>query len=238
MTTMTEEKQKAPIRVPAPTWTDVDHATWRQIVTTQAPRRSRQAVGIFEEGLQALGMDQEKIPSLAEINTRLRALTGWEGIFVEGLKDGQSFYAMLAERKFPIGSFIRDKNDLSYTPEPDVVHDLYGHIPFLADEKYADFSQRFGQEAMKYASNPEKFQEFERLYWFTVEFGLIKTPQGRRAFGAGILSSIKESVVALSDTPTVYPFDPKVVRAKEFRIDQIQDVLFELESSEQLYSLF
>lgn len=219
-----------------PNWQESDHETWRKIIQIQASRRNRQALSIFEDGLNAIGMDEEKIPNLAVINKRLRELTGWQGVYVEGLEKGPMFYAMLSNREFPIGAFIRSKNDLSYTPAPDVVHDLYGHIPFLANREYADFSQRFGAAAIKAAGDSGKFQEFERLYWFTMEFGLIKTPQGRRIFGAGVLSSVKESEFALSAEPEVRPFDEKNIRAQEFRIDQIQKILFELNSVEQLYS--
>jgi phenylalanine-4-hydroxylase len=222
----------------APKWSDRDHETWRKIVSTQAPRRARQAYPLFEEGLKALAMDKDQVPDLAKINQRLRERTGWEAVFVKGLEDGPAFYRLLAERRFPIGSFIRDSQDLNYTPEPDVVHDLYGHVPFLADPKYAEFSQRFGAAAVRHKHDAQALHEFERLYWFTYEFGLIKTPAGRRIFGAGILSSIAECEYALSEKPTVHPFDANRVRSQEFRIDQIQQVLFELESPDQLYSLY
>jgi phenylalanine-4-hydroxylase len=220
-----------------PSWTGNDHKTWQAIVSAQAPRRARQAGPLFEKGLEVLGFTADRIPDLDQVNRRLADLTGWQGVYVTGLEDGRTFYSMLAEKKFPIGSFVRDRKDLSYTPEPDVVHDLYGHIPFFADKDYADFSHRFGIQTIKHVSDPMKFHEFERLYWFGVEFSLIKTSVGRRIFGAGILSSIKECEYALSDAPKVYSFDEAHVRQQEFRIDRIQKVLFELDSIDQLYSL-
>lgn len=190
---------------------------------------------IFEKGLKALDMDVDSIPNLDEVNKKLKSLTGWEGVLVEGLEGGETFYEMLKHRQFPIGNFIRDKKDLNYTPEPDIMHDFYGHIPFFVDKTYADFCQKFGEVAMKYFDQPEKFRQFERVFWFTIEFGLVKTSTGTRIFGAGIASSIGECVYALSGDPEVIPFDVDVVRNQEFRIDEMQKRLFLLENPEQLY---
>lgn len=162
-------------------------------------------------------------------------MTGWEGVYVEGFENGESFYRLLSEKKFPIGNFIRDQQDLNYTPEPDVVHDFYGHIPFYADAEYADFNQRFGATAIQYVSQPEKFRQFERFFWFTCEFGLIETEQGRKIFGAGIASSIGECEYALSSKPEILPFDVDVIRRQEFRIDEMQKRLFILKNTKQLY---
>jgi len=181
-------------------------------------------------------MDQDSIPDLRSINKKLKDLTGWEGVLVEGLEGGDTFYQLLSERRFPIGNFVRDKKDLSYTPEPDIVHDFYGHIPFYADKEYADFSQKFGEVAMRYVREPEKFRQFERMFWFTVEFGLIETSEGVRIFGAGIASSIGECEYALSSKPEVLPFNLDVVRNQEFRIDEMQKRLFLLKNTKQLYT--
>jgi phenylalanine-4-hydroxylase len=202
----------------------------------QRSRRERQLVSLFSDGLRALEMDSDTIPNLDAVNKRLLKLTGWQGVFVEGLANGADFYSLLKERKFPIGSFIRDKRDLGYTPAPDVLHDLYGHIPFFADRDYADFCQRFGETAMRYAGEPEKFRQFERVFWFTIEFGLVDTPKGTRIFGAGIASSIGECEYALSSAPEILPFDIETIRRQEFRIDEMQKRLFKLESPQQLYA--
>lgn len=215
-----------------PVWSRDDQQTWRSIVTHQEKLWHLQPYEIFETGCQKLGMGASEIPDLNKINQKLKAQTGWEGVFVKGLEDGPSFFKLLAEKKFPIGSFVRNSRDLNYTPEPDIIHDLYGHIPFFANKEYADANYLLAKKAL---AHPEQMIEFERFYWFTFEFALIKTGQGRRIFGAGILSSIKESEFALSNEPTVLPFDAKVIRARDFRIDVIQDTLFELNSASQLY---
>ncbi|MEW5737911.1 MAG: phenylalanine 4-monooxygenase [Myxococcota bacterium] len=223
---------------PRRTFTDEEHATWGDIVRTQRARRDTQLVPMFSAGLQAVGLDQDTIPPLEDVNAKLRALTGWQGVFVKGLEDGPHFYPLLRDRKFPIGNFVRNRRDLNYTPEPDIVHDLYGHIPFHADPRYADYCQRYGALACEFLGDPVRLRRLERYFWFTNEFGLVETPAGRRIFGAGIASSIGECVYALSGEPEVVPFDVATICAQEFRIDQMQKRLFVLQSVEQLYESF
>ncbi len=216
-------------------FTPNEHRVWKTLFERQSVKRGEQIIPEFTNGLTALGIGAERIPDLASVNLRLRELTGWEGVAVEGLEDGKSFYGLLADRKFPIGNFIRAEEDISYTPAPDVFHDLYGHLPFYADQSYANFSEEFGKRASKYKDDPKILREFERYFWFTVEFGLIETPSGRRIFGAGIASSHGECEYALSTAPVVAPFDIEAIRAQEFRIDTYQQKLFLLNSQEQLY---
>ncbi|MBE2252811.1 MAG: phenylalanine 4-monooxygenase [Myxococcus sp.] len=216
-------------------FTDDEHATWGDVVRTQRPRRLEQLVPMFSKGLAALEMDRDTVPDLEAVNARLRALTGWRGEFVKGLEDGRGFYSLLRDKKFPIGNFVRDRKDLNYTPEPDIIHDLYGHVPFHADAAYADYCHRYGEFACRFLDDPERLRRLERYFWFTIEFGLVETPAGRRIFGAGIASSIGECVYALSDEPEVVPFDVERICAQEFRIDQMQKRLFVLPSIEALY---
>lgn len=213
-----------------------ENATWTEIMKIQRPRRGKQLHPMFEEGLKLLDMDKDSIPDLSTVNRKLKSLTGWQGVFVEGLEGGETFYDLLKNKVFPIGNFIRDKRDLNYTPEPDIVHDFYGHIPFYANRGYADFNQSFGELAMKYVDDPKKFRQFERVFWFTCEFGLIKSEQGLRIFGAGIASSVGECEYALSQQPEIIEFDLNKVRLQEFRIDEMQKKLFLLESTQQLYT--
>jgi phenylalanine-4-hydroxylase len=216
-------------------FTPSEHGTWKTLFDRQAVLRDVQIHPIFSRGIQALGMTGERIPDLERVNAKLRKLTGWEGVAVEGFEEIESFYPMLARRQFPIGNFIRDKKDLSYTPAPDVFHDLYGHLPFFTDPVYADFCHEFGVRAMKHIEHHERLLEFERLFWFALEFGLIEMPEGRRIFGAGIASSFGECEYALSDRPNVVPFDLDVIRKREFRIDVFQETLFLLRNVNELY---
>lgn len=222
--------------VPFRKFEEREHRTWRTLFKRQTELRDQQIVPMFAQGLKALGITEEGIPEIETVNAKLRALTGWEGVPVEGLEEGESFYTMLADRKFPVGNFIRDEKDLSYTPAPDVFHDLYGHLPFFTNPQYAAFCEEFGHRASSYVNDPVVLRQFERLFWFTLEFGLIKTPYGNRIFGAGIASSHGECAYALSDKPNVQLFDLETVRAHEFRIDIFQEDLFLLENEQQLYS--
>lgn len=214
---------------------DREHLTWRTLFERQAERRAREAGPAFERGLARLGIGPERIPRLGDVNERLGRLAGFRAVAVEGFVEAGEIFAMLARGEFPVGDFIRDARDLDYTPAPDVFHDLYGHVPLLADPAYARFCREIGRRALRHRADPQRLREFDRLFWFTVEFGLVRTPAGRRIFGAGILSSRRECEHALSGRPRVEPFSVERVRDQEFRIDELQPVLFELESPEQLY---
>jgi phenylalanine-4-hydroxylase len=219
-------------------YTDTEHGTWGDVVRTQRPLRATQLVPMFERGLAQLDMDRDTIPSLDAVNAKLRSLTGWQGVFVKGLEDGNGFYRLLRDKKFPVGNFVRDRRDLNYTPEPDIIHDLYGHIPFHADQAYADYCQRYGEFACKYLDDATRLRKLERFFWFTNEFALVETPAGRRIFGAGIASSVGECVHSLGNDVEVLPFDVQTICAQEFRIDQMQRRLFVMKSVEQLYQSF
>lgn len=216
-------------------FTKDEDQTWNILFNRLDLCRRNMAYPLFEIGVHDLGMTSEKIPNLDIINTNLQKKTGWTVIPVKGLEEGPSFYTALSKKEFPIGNFIRNKETLGYTPEPDIFHDLYGHVPFLLDNDYADFSQKYGALTAKHINDSEKLMKLERFYWFTLEFGLIKTPLGKRIFGGGILSSYDESYYSLSDKPRVLPFNVKAILNQDFRIDQIQPVLFLIEDVNQLY---
>lgn len=217
-------------------FTEEESKTWNLLFNRLDLCRRNMAYFLFEQGVHELGLTSEKVPDIEQINTTLERKTGWKVIPVKGLEEGPSFYTALSRKEFPIGNFIRDQKDLGYTPEPDIFHDLYGHVPFLCDKDYADFSYQYGKLAAKYISNEEKLKKLERFYWFTLEFGLIKTPHGKRIFGGGILSSHDESYYSLSEKPEILPFDIEKIINQDFRIDQIQPRLFIIENINQLYT--
>ncbi|MCB0355897.1 MAG: hypothetical protein KDD40_02760 [Bdellovibrionales bacterium] len=213
-----------------------ENNTWSQLFANLVDNRKQQAHPLFALGIEKLGLTGDHIPDLNLVNEKLFKLTGWTAVPVKGLEDGKSFFNGLAEKKFPIGNFIRSAEDLSYTPEPDIFHDLYGHIPFFADKDYADFNQNFGVVASKYVDDPKKLLLYERLYWFGLEFPLIETVQGRRIFGGGLLSSLGESNYSLSDKPNVLEFNLEKIADQDYRIDIFQETLFVLKKPQQLYS--
>ncbi len=217
-------------------FTKAENHTWARLFERQKTPSSTLIYPLFSEGLTKLEIDSDRVPDLDQINKRLYRLTGFKGVLVVGHEAPASFFPMLSRREFPIGNFIRDAEDISYTPAPDIFHDLYGHLPFLANPDYADFSEKFGRIAMKYEHDEKIRLQFERLYWFTFEFGLIKTPHGNQIFGAGLASSSAEIDYALSDRPEVLPFDLEIIRKQDFKIDEFQKRLFLLENTKQLYS--
>ena len=220
----------------SPDFSETDHETWRRLYDRQRSAIESDIHPLFGEGLRALEIGGDRIPRIEEVNEILRKRTGFAGRYVEGLEDSASFYAMLAGGIFPIGSFIRDARDLAYTPAPDVFHDLFGHIPYLADPAYAEFSRRFGETASRFVDRPDVLVEFDRLYWFTLEFALIREGGRTKVFGSGIASSFGETRFALGPDPEVLPFDLDRIRRQPFRIDEMQKRLFRLESLESLYS--
>ena len=217
-------------------YTPEEHQTWARLYDRQARSRDTQIHPMFLEGLCSLELESDRVPGLKRVNQTLQKRTGYEGVLVLGHEDPRAFFPMLADRKFPIGNFIRDAGDLGYTPAPDVFHDLYGHLPLLANEAYADFSVKFGKFASKYINEPELLRQYERLYWFTFEFGLIKTPVGVRILGAGLASSVSETEHALSHHPKVTPFEVESIRNLDFKIDEFQKQLFLMDSLEQFYN--
>lgn len=214
-----------------------DHETWKRLFDRQTPLRTRQMIPNFLEGLNILGITNERIPDLEKVNQKLKSLTGWRAVYVKGLENAESFYSMLSKKEFPIGHFIRSSEDLNYTPEPDVFHDLYGHIPFYANSKYAEACEAFGKKACQFIeeNKPHLLRQFERFFWFTYEFGLVETLEGRRIFGGGIASSFSECAYSLSNEPEVLPFDIDQIRKQEFDISHIQKRIFVFESVDQLY---
>ncbi len=212
-----------------------EHETWKQLFERQSKKLDQQMHPIFAKGLKTLEMEATQVPDLDRVNRILFNNTGFKGVPVTGHEDPRSFFPMLASGEFPIGNFIRDKNDINYTPAPDVFHDLYGHLPFYADEDYAKFSKEFGVRASRYLENPKLLRQWERLFWFGLEFSLVRTPVGTRIFGAGLASSFGESAFALSGEPEVVDFDVEKIRNQEFRIDEFQKIIFILETPQQLY---
>ena len=212
-----------------------EKAVWSVLFNGLDFCRDNQAHPIFKQGVDLLGLSGDVFPNLPEINGTLRELTGWEGVPVHGLEDNYSFFEGLSLKKFPIGNFIRDAKDVGYTPAPDIFHDLYGHLPFLTNPDYADFCQRFGEVALKYIDSEPCVERFGRLFWYGVEFPLVRTNKGIKIFGGGILSSVQESNYSLSITPKVLPFDVEVIFNKPYRIDTMQAEIFLLDSPEQLY---
>jgi len=211
-----------------------DHDTYRRLYARQLQQLPGLACDEFIQAVQQLGTP-DRIPRFAEVSERLMKATGWQIVGVPGLIPEEAFFKLLAERRFPVTDWIRKPEEFDYVVEPDVFHDLFGHVPLLFNPVFADYMQAYGAGGMK-ASRLDACELLARLYWYTVEFGLIATPQGLRAYGAGILSSAGELRHSVTDpaTPRV-AFDLKRLMRSRYRIDTYQATYFVIDSFKQLF---
>ena len=181
-------------------------------------------------------MQNSRIPGLADLSSRLQKVTGWQVARIPGLLHEQDFFGLLADRVFPSTDYIRGREEIDYTPAPDIFHDVFGHMPLLTNPSFADFYQLVGKAGLRAIGRDRV--ALETLHWFTVEFGLIREPEGIRIFGAGILSSRGEVISALSDNVVRIPFATKKVVGQQYEVWHLQEKLFVLESFDQLESEF
>ena len=211
-----------------------EHAVWDTLFARQADMLPGRAADAFLRGIDVLRLEKPGIPDFAELNDRLMAATGWQVVAVPGLVPDAVFFEHLANRRFPSGNFIRRADQLDYIQEPDVFHDVFGHVPMLADPVFGDYMQAYGAGGMRSLSF-DALKELARLYWYTVEFGLIEQADGLRIYGAGIVSSFGESHFALdSDSPNRIVFDIERVMRTEYRIDDYQQNYFVIDSLDGL----
>ena len=219
-----------------PDYPEDDHAIWKTLFQRQMDLLPGRAGEAFLRGVDILGMTPERIPALRALSARLSDATGWQVARVPGLLHEKDFFNLLARRVFPSTDYIRGWDEIDYTPAPDLFHDMFGHMPMLTQPEFADFYQLFGKAALK-AEGQDRVR-LERFHWFGPEFGLIRQDEGTRIFGAGIVSSKNEVTHALSDEVTVRPFDADQVVEQDYDVWHLQDVLFAMESFEQLVEGF
>ncbi|MDP8917063.1 MAG: phenylalanine 4-monooxygenase [Pseudomonadota bacterium] len=239
-----EETLGGPPEGAAPDWTidqgwdrytPEEHGTWLTLYDRQAEVLPGRAADAFIHGLHALDLRGEGIPDFRRVSERLTKLTGWSVVAVPGLVPDDVFFDHLANRRFPAGNFIRRADQLDYLQEPDVFHDVYGHVPMLTDPVFADYMAAYGQGGLR-AMGSGQLHNLARLYWYTVEFGLMDTPEGLRIYGAGIVSSKAESIFALEDpSPNRLGFDLERVMRTLYRIDDFQQVYFVIDSLQALF---
>ncbi|MCI4591303.1 phenylalanine 4-monooxygenase [Sphingobium sp. BYY-5] len=211
-----------------------DHAMWDRLFERQAVMLEGRVVPEFLAGLDILRMDRPGIPDFRALSDRLMQATGWQVVAVPGLVPDRVFFEHLANRRFPAGRFIRTPDQEDYLEEPDVFHDVFGHVPLLANPVFADYMQAYGQGGLR-ADGLGAIEKLARLYWYTVEFGLIDTPQGLRLYGAGIVSSNAESHFALEDpSPNRIGFDLRRLMRTRYKIDDFQQSYFVIDSFEHL----
>lgn len=220
-----------------PAYTDEDQDVWRTLYARMEQLLPGRAADEFLVGLEALKLERERIPSLASVSRKLQQATNWQIARTPGLLDAHDFFSYLARRIFPCTDYVRSRAELDYTPAPDCFHDIFGHTPMIMHPRFADFYQRIGQSALN-CHDAAVEEGLTRIYWFTVEFGLIRNPAGLRIYGNGIISSSGETQHSLTDKVTKIPYRPETLAAQPYDIWHFQDTLFVIESFDQLESEF
>ena len=218
-------------------YTAAEHATWKTLFERQTQLLPGRACDEFVQGMRDLPMGADEIPDFRRLSDVLMPRTGWQVVAVPGLVPDEVFFEHLANRRFPAGQFIRQPHELDYLEEPDVFHDVFGHVPMLMNPAIADFIQAYGVGGLR-AQQLGKLANLARVYWYTVEFGLVKQADGLRIYGAGIASSHSESLFALDDaSPNRVAFDLPRVMQTAYRIDDFQETYFVINSLDDLLAL-
>ena len=228
----------AVVEQPWDSYTESDHNVWRTLFRRQREILVGRACAEFLASQDEMGIGESAIPKFSELNRQLRGKTGWELVGVEGLLPELTFFEHLANRRFPVTWWIRKPEQLDYLSEPDLFHDLFGHVPLLMNPVFADYMQAYGRGGVKaHGIGADALAQLTRLYWYTVEFGLIDTPEGLRIYGSGIVSSSGESRHCLeSPAPNRLGFELLRVMRTRYRIDTFQKTYFVIDSFDQLFA--
>ena len=218
------------------TYTAEEHEVWRALITRQHELLGPRALPEVLQGLNRLALPCDRVPQVLEVDARLQACTGFGVEPVPAMIADEAFFGLLARRRFPVATFVRSREELDYLAEPDIFHELFGHCPLLTDPRYCDAIQCFGHAAA--VLGRAYYTPLQRLFWFTVEFGLAQTLDGPRIYGAGITSSAEESVYCLdADIVDQRRFDPIEICATDYRINVLQSRYYVLDNLEDLFRL-
>jgi len=215
-------------------YTREDFKVWHTLFDRQLEFITRHASKDFIRALRVIGFTHDKIPDFIEVNERLKKLTGWKLTVVPCISPPKDFFKLLSERTFTATCWLRTFNELDYLEEPDMFHDVFGHAPLLTNPDYDVFFKTMGDVGVKYINNEAVITMLQRLYWFTIEFGLIKEENELKIYGAGIISSKGETLHALSDHPKKKKFNVAEIMKHQFRTDVIQEEYYVIDSFEQL----
>lgn len=216
-------------------YNEEDRDVWKLLFETQKKNFVGKISELYETSLKKLKVLNEKeIVRIDDLNKILNK-TGWSIEIVPGLIDRERFFELLAEKKFCASTWIRSKDKIDYLEEPDMFHDIFGHVPMLIDEDYANFVNKLGKISLNYLDNPKAIDKIQRLYWFTIEFGVIREKGNIVSYGAGIISSAKETNKVFNREGNFINYNLETILNKDFYIDDVQNDYFVIESYEQLY---
>lgn len=217
-------------------FTSEENYVWNKLYNRQNEILVDRACDEFIEGITKLALNDKEVPQLTDVSKKLKGMTGWELSPVKALISFKEFFDLLSQKKFPAATFIRTIEDLDYLKEPDIFHEIFGHATMLTHQHFADFTESIGKIGA--AMSQKERVLLARLYWFTVEFGLINTKQGLRIYGGGILSSKNETLYALeSNVPKRQAFDIPTILSTDYRYDEMQKNYFVINSFEEIYNL-
>jgi phenylalanine-4-hydroxylase len=216
-------------------YTEEDFKVWKILFERQMPNLPEAASKAYLDGVEQVKFTADRIANFEELNKILAKSTGWEVHVVPGLIDDDLFFGLLNNRRFPSSTWLRTMDQLDYLEEPDMFHDAFAHMPLLTNQPYVDFLEKLSGIALKHIDDPWAIQLLSRIYWFTIEFGLIKEEGELKIYGAGILSSAGETKFSLSNKPDHFAYDVRRILNQEYWKDHFQDKYFVIESYEQLY---
>jgi len=220
-------------------YTPEQHAVWAELVRRRMPQLEEHACQEYLDGFHQIGLREDSIPNLAEVNKRLGPRTGWNATPVSGFLPPDAFFEMLAARQFPTTTWLRKRESLEYTPEPDIFHDVFGHVPMHAHPVFADFLQQYGRVCLGLMQDKDKLERMGRLFWFTVEFGVIRQKGEIKLYGSGLISSHGESTHVINRAteggPEIRDFDLDAVLNQQFLVSEMQKVLYAVESFDEIY---
>ncbi len=216
-------------------YTPEDFLVWKTLFERQMILLEELASSEYLKSIKTIKFSAERIPDFKEVNEILLKETGWSLEVVEGIINEEDFFNLLSRQKFPATTWLRKLSELDYLPEPDMFHDVFAHVPLLTNQKFCDFFKTIGELGVKNKQHPEILSMLGRLYWFTVEFGLMKEDGKLKIYGAGILSSYGESKFSVSSEPTHLTFDVEKIMHTSFENDKIQDKYFVIASFDELY---
>ncbi len=216
-------------------YTAEQNAVWSELVGRRMPQLREHACREYMDGFKQIGLQVDRLPDLKAVSALLGPRTGWQSTPVSGFLPADAFFEMLANRMFPTTTWLRSRESMEYTPEPDIFHDVFGHVPMHAHPVFADFLEQYGKICAAVIDKPDALERLGRLFWFTVEFGLIRQHGEIKVYGSGLISSHGECTRVLAGGCEVRDFDLDAVLNQEFQTSAMQPVLYAVESFEQIY---
>lgn len=215
-------------------YTDEQHSVWAELVGRVLPELERHAAHEYLEGFEIIGLKRDHLPNLAAISARLAPRTGWSSTPVSGFLPAPAFFEMLATRNFPTTTWLRGRDSLEYTPEPDIFHDVFGHVPMHSHKVFADFLEHYGRVCAS-ISDAGVLEKLGRLFWYTVEFGVIRQHDEIKVYGSGLISSHGECANVIGGHCAIHDFSLDEVLATRVKVDELHKLLFAVSSFDQIY---